>query len=361
MDGAIHRSMRILSEAEQHPPPPPPVAGGDAAAGGGIPGFSVDSLVFLQVSFWMEYVTGTVQIVIGCVIALLIFTVFYLAFSCIIRILNKVMTNPKKPVDPTVRPFITTTLQIVLWLQVIPSILGEISKSIATSVAGIIGNVTLGVGIAVSPMVRDFVSGMAIAVMKPYGPGDIVSIGGVTGKVREVRALFSIIDEPDGDMIYVPNSKAFAGCMCNYSTAGKSRIDVGDFGLDHGADIDMARAVFKEAMKSIDKVMQDPAPNIIITEVTPTSIVIAARVWVLPADRPPVPFLVREAVVKAFATNNVPLASWHSGNVVATAVESLHKRGFATYNKYKLSEKGDGAGDDGDAVAPETIAAVYKA
>ena len=50
--------MRSLSEVPSDPDPP-------AAAG---IGFSADSLEFIQFGFWMTYVTGAVEIVIGCVI-----------------------------------------------------------------------------------------------------------------------------------------------------------------------------------------------------------------------------------------------------------------------------------------------------
>lgn len=307
-------------------------------------------LPFLEVNFWMGYVTGSVEIVIGCLVALLIFLIFYTVFGCIVRVVNKIMTNPKKPVDPVVRPFVTTGLKIVMWIQVIPIILGRISAPIETSVTNIIGNVTLSVGLAMKPMVENFISGLVIAVTKPFSPGHIVTIGGVTGKVREVRALFTIVDEPDGDVIYVPNAKCLGGAMNNYSLAGNSRIDVGSFGLEHSADLDMARAQMLEALKGVDKVLQDPKPDMIVTATTPTSVVVAARVWVKPTDRPPAPFLVREAVLKRFKSHGVPVSCWHSGHVVASAVASLHEAGFPKSGAGSAGA-GGGAGDNDDDMA----------
>ena len=306
----------------------------------------VDSLVFLKVSFWMSYIDGAVEVVIGALIAVIIFFIFYSVFSCILMIVKRVMRNPKKPVDPTVRPFVTTLLKLTMWIQVIPIILGRISASIGTSVLTIIGNVTIAVGLAMKPMVENFISGMVLAIMKPFEPGQIVNVGGTFGKVREVRALFTIIDEPDGDMIYVPNAKVFNSPMNNYSAAGRSRMDIGTFGLDHSADLAHARKQLAEALKTVDKVMQDPPPALIVNDITPTSILVSARVWVLPPDRYPVPFLVREAVFERFRSHGVPLSSWHSGQVVASAIAAIHDGGFKTLNKIQ-GGKGH-AGDDDD-------------
>jgi small conductance mechanosensitive channel len=280
-------------------------------------------------------------------VAVIIFLIFYTVFSCVIRIVKRVMKNPKKPVDPVVQPFVTTLLKLTLWIQVIPIILGRISESIGTSVLTIIGNVTISIGLAMKPMVENFISGMVLAIMKPFEPGQIVSVGGVFGKVREVRALSTIIDEPDGDVIYVPNAKVFGGPMNNFSAAGRSRMDIGSFGLDHSTDLAKARAELIAACNNIEKVMQDPPPAMIVTEITPTSIVVSARVWVLPGDRYPVPFLVREAVFERYRSKGVPITSWQSGQVMASAIATLHETGFKNASGH-LGKGGGGHGDDDD-------------
>ena len=132
--------------------------------------------------------------------------------------------------------------------------------------------------------------------------------------------------------------------MNNFSAAGRSRMDIGSFGLDHSADLAKARAELIAACKSIEKVMQDPPPAMIVTEISPTSILVSARVWVLPGDRYPVPFLVKEAVYERFRSRGVPISSWHSGQVVASAIATLHETGFKNVGGFG----GKGGGGDGD-------------
>lgn len=48
----------------------------------------------------------------------------------------------------------------------------------------------------------------------------------------------------------------------------------------------------------------------------------------------------------------IPLANWHSGHVVASAVASLHEQGFPTADKLKgMSRAGGGTGDSMDDIA----------
>ena len=45
---------------------------------------------------------------------------------------------------------------------------------------------------------------------------------GVRGIVREVRATFTLLDQPDGDLCFVPNSKVMGTAMVNHSADGTS-------------------------------------------------------------------------------------------------------------------------------------------
>ena len=64
------------------------------------------------------------------------------------------------------------------------------------------------------------VMGMTLCIMKPFKPGDVVDVAGVRGTVREVRATFTLVDQPDGDICYVPNAKILGATMVNHSAKG---------------------------------------------------------------------------------------------------------------------------------------------
>lgn len=46
----------------------------------------------------------------------------------------------------------------------------------------------------------------------------------------------------------------------------------------------------------------------IVTDVSPLAISVQARVWVDPSKMPGAPFPIREAIIKTFVANKVPLA-----------------------------------------------------
>ena len=117
---------------------------------------------------------------------------------------------------------------------------------------------------------------------KPYALGDIVVSAG-QGQGHEHRPRLHHV-EPDGNNVWVPNMKA---PMTNYSTIGRSRIDV-DLQLLPSVAMDEVRGHMLGALQRCAVVLPEPAPAILLKDVTQTALVVTARVWCRPA-RPSAP------------------------------------------------------------------------
>ena len=268
-------------------------------------------IAFFEVSFWMGYVEGAIRITINLLVSLMMFFIFFLIVAGLMKIARIIMRNPKRPMDPAIQPFVLLSLKLILWLQIIPIVIGQIGIDIDSMLA-VISAVALAAGIAIKPMVENFIMGMVLTIQKYYNPDEIVDVAGVKGKVRKIMASHTVIDQPDGNVIYVPNSKIFSTHIVNYSAAGRARLDVGQFVLSHGVDLTAARTEMLAALKTVDLVMTDPAPAMIITEISPHGIHVAARVWVAPGKLAPAPFPIREAVLRQLRKARLPLSQFPS-------------------------------------------------
>ena len=115
----------------------------------GSDGFQL-KIPFLEVPFWLDYLFGAVDIAINLLVSLLLFIVFYTIVSCAIRC-TKVVT---KRMDKDVVPFIISSLKAVLWVQIIPIVIGNIGID-TKSMLAVISAVALSVGIALKPLVEN--------------------------------------------------------------------------------------------------------------------------------------------------------------------------------------------------------------
>lgn len=266
-------------------------------------------IAFFEVSFWMGYVEGAIRITINLLVSLMMFFIFFLIVAGLMKIARIIMRNPKRPMDPAIQPFVLLSLKLILWLQIIPIVIGQIGIDIDSMLA-VISAVALAVGIALKPMVENFIMGMVLTIQKFYVSADIVDIAGVRGKVRKIMALHTVVDQPDGNVIYVPNSKIFSTSIVNYSEAGRARVDVGTFMLSHSVDLTTARSEMLAALKAVELVLASPEPAMIITDISPHGIAVAARVWVEPGKMAPAPFAIRETVLRQFRKGNVTLSAF---------------------------------------------------
>ena len=108
------------------------------------------SIPFLELDFWMTYMLAAIDIAINLLVSLLLFVIFYMIVSCGIRV-AKVLSAK---MDKDVVPFILSSLKAVLWIQIIPIIIGQIGID-TKSMLAVISAVALSVGIALRPLVEN--------------------------------------------------------------------------------------------------------------------------------------------------------------------------------------------------------------
>ncbi len=58
-----------------------------------------------------------------------------------------------------------------------------------------------------------------------------------------------------------------------------------DFGIGYGDDVDQAKRLMLEAIGSVDDILKDPAPDVLLLELGESSVNIRARWWIKPPRR----------------------------------------------------------------------------
>ncbi|RMH11643.1 MAG: mechanosensitive ion channel family protein [Planctomycetota bacterium] len=152
-----------------------------------------------------------------------------------------------------------------------------------TSFAAVIAAVGFALGMAVSGTLGNVAAGVLLLVFRPFKVGDVVSAGGVTGKVEEIGLFATVFDTPDNRRIIVPNNSIFGGTIENVTFHPKRRVDV-SVGTDYSADLDQTRAVLARAAAQVEGRLPDEDPVVYLVELGNSSIAWSVRVWAPTSD-----------------------------------------------------------------------------
>ncbi len=71
-------------------------------------------------------------------------------------------------------------------------------------------------------------------------------------------------------------------CSCYVTPSDDSRWMEYDFGISYGDDIEQAKRLMLETIHSIDDILRDPAPDVLLLELAESSVNIRARWWIKP-------------------------------------------------------------------------------
>lgn len=150
---------------------------------------------------------------------------------------------------------------------------------------GIAGSLMAGAGVtaiifgfAFKDIAENFLSGVLLAINRPFIIGDIVEVNGIKGPVLSVDLRTTHIKTIDGRDIYVPNSMMVKNVFTNYTKDGFLRLDF-LVGLDFNNDIDKARNLILDHLKQQPDILDDPQSNVAIEELGESSITVKVMFW----------------------------------------------------------------------------------
>lgn len=142
--------------------------------------------------------------------------------------------------------------------------------------AGIIG---LALGFAFQDIAANFMSGIIMAVRRPFREGDIIETKDKMGIVTNITLRSTIIRSFQGQYHIIPNKDVFQNIITNYNTYGKRRIDL-PVGISYGDDLEKVKRIVVDTVKNVSKVSQDDPIQFFYTEFGDSSINFEIRFWI---------------------------------------------------------------------------------
>jgi small conductance mechanosensitive channel len=152
-----------------------------------------------------------------------------------------------------------------------------------TPLVAAIGAAGLVIGLALQGTLSNFASGILILIYRPYDVGDVITGGGVTGKVNSMNLVSTHVLTFDNQVLIVPNNEIWNGVITNITGQKTRRVDL-TFGIAYSADIGKAVKILEETLAAHRLTLADPAPVVRVHELGDNSVNLIARPWVKTAD-----------------------------------------------------------------------------
>ena len=200
--------------------------------------------------------------------------------SFITKAAKKIMV--KRNIELTLSTFIGNvifwTLRVLLFVTVI-SKLGIETSAFVT----ILGAAGLAIGLSLQGSLSNFAGGILIILFKPFKLGDIIEAHGETGKVDEILIFSTKLITATNQIIYIPNGILSNGKIKNYSQLGIRRADL-VLKTAYDSNFSDIKNTILDFVKKHQHVIQNPNPEIIISELTDTHVIFTVKVWTNNSD-----------------------------------------------------------------------------
>jgi len=206
----------------------------------------------------------------------------------ILRIVNDLATHWKEDwaaktastADDRLIPLIEKIIKVILVALAVIFIFDswEIDISPLLATAGIAG---IAISLAVKDSLANMLGGLQLVLDKTFKVGDKIKLeSGELGVILDIGLRSTKLKTYDNEVIYIPNGYLANAKVKNYTVPDlKIRVNV-EFGVAYGSNTEKVRKVVLQALKKMDKVLDDPEPAVQFLNMSDFSLDFIARAWV---------------------------------------------------------------------------------
>ncbi|MEA5627476.1 mechanosensitive ion channel family protein [Nostoc sp. UHCC 0251] len=228
-------------------------------------------------------VNGFIALLPNIVLGLIVF-IFFLFVASRIKVVVKRLTRNRR----SARNLGLVLGRLAQGLTILIGLFIALSIVIPTFRAGdlvqLLGISGVAIGFAFRDILQNFLAGILILLTEPFQIDDQIVFKGFEGTVENIETRATTIRTYDGRRIVIPNSELFTNSV-TVNTAFENRRLEYDVGIGYGDDIDRAKQLMLDAMLSVNEVLKDPVPDVLVMELAESTVNIRVRWWVHPPRR----------------------------------------------------------------------------
>jgi len=222
------------------------------------------------------YIEGFFWLLPNLGLALLVFLLF-LGFAWISKwtVANMARHRGRGDLGILLGSFVRWTI-VVLGLLVVATIVFPSVKP--ADVLAAMGFGSVAIGFAFKDILQNWLSGLLILYRQPFRRGDQIKSGEFEGTVEHVEARATLLKTYDGQRVVIPNTDIYTRAVTVRTAFPKRRSEY-DVGIGYGDDPDTACRVILAALRTVEGVETDPAPEALAWALDGSSVNIKVYWW----------------------------------------------------------------------------------
>lgn len=215
--------------------------------------------------FFIEPLISTV--IIGVVLYSL-YSIINLAFF---RVWTKVSKKANRDSNEALMYLLGSFLKVVIIILALLYILSIWGYQIGPWLAGLgIGGIAI--AFALQSSLANVFSGISIILDKSVRVGDLVNLGGVSGKILKIGLRSTKVQTFDNEIVIVPNSKLADENIHNIAQPDPVVRVVIPFGVEYGSSIEKVKKITLKEIKTVANIVEQPEPIVRFIEMADSSL-----------------------------------------------------------------------------------------
>ena len=211
----------------------------------------------------------------------------------------------RRGVDESLRPFLQTLVSITLKVALLIPVIQLLGLATSSFLA-ILGSAGLAIGLALQGSLSNFAGGVILMTLRPFKKGHFIKAAGETGTVHHISIFNTILKTADNQTVYIPNGILAGSTIINYSDEPTRRL-VLDFSISYEDDIPRAKDVIRATLQQDNRILKDPAEQVVVSNLADNGVVISTRVWVKNEEYWDIRFALTEKVKLAFDASGITM------------------------------------------------------
>lgn len=256
-----------------------------------------------------KWINGKGISLLDYLLKFLIALIVYVIVSKILKKVVKAISSrlDTRGVDPIASRFILNLIKYGIQIFIVVTIISKLHIVEITSIAALIASAGVGISLAMQGALSNFAGGVLLLVIRPFKKGDYIEIpnANVEGVVEEIAIYYTTIKTVFGETIKIPNSQLTNNSVKNRSGDDKRALVI-NVDVDYDTDIDKARAIVMELIKSEENIING-TENVFVDELGAHGVKLGIFGMVPVTSYIAVKRSLNEKILKAFRENDIEI------------------------------------------------------
>lgn len=150
-----------------------------------------------------------------------------------------------------------------------------------TALSVFTGALGVGLGLGLQKIASNYVSGFIILLDRSIRIGNIVQVGSDAGQVTQITTRYTVLRHPGGTEFIVPNETLIGSTVQNQTFSDSRLRLMTSVGVAYDCDLELAMRLMSEAATSQPRVLEEPAPAVLLTQFADSCIQLELGFWIL--------------------------------------------------------------------------------